>query len=119
MASLASSARHVLLPRRYTRRGTERRRALIAGSNEETHDRYRKRVCVYSLMYIFILSGCPLSLSAHVSELQQQECVDNLESLDVTVSENVPPSPPPPSPQLNMESKSLQTDESETQPQVL
>lgn len=57
MASLASSARHVLLPRRYTRRGTERRRALIAGSNEETHDRYRKRVCVYSLMYIFILSG--------------------------------------------------------------
>ncbi|XP_017337602.2 dystrotelin isoform X3 [Ictalurus punctatus] len=93
VASLASSARHVLLPRRYTRRGTERRRPLIAGSNEETHD------------------------SAHVSELQQQECADNLESLDVTVSENVPPSPPPPPPQLNMESKSLQTDESETQPQ--
>ncbi|XP_034167205.2 dystrotelin isoform X1 [Pangasianodon hypophthalmus] len=101
VASLASSARHVLLPRRYTRRETERRRPLITGSNEETHDR------------------CPLSLSAHVSGLQQQECVDNLEGLDIVVSENVPPSPPPPPLplQLNMESKSLQTDESDSQPQ--
>ncbi|MCJ8729933.1 hypothetical protein PDJAM_G00111720 [Pangasius djambal] len=97
VASLASSARHVLLPRRYTRRVTERRRPLITGSNEETRD------------------------SAHVSGLQQQECADNLEGLDIAVSENVPPppSPPPPPPplQLNMESKSLQTDESDTQPQ--
>lgn len=59
---------------------------------------------------------CPLFLSSHVSGLQQQEYADNLEGLDITVSENVPPPPPPP--QLNMESKSLQTDESDTQPQV-
>lgn len=66
-----------------------------------------------------------LSLSAHVSDQQEQESVDNLEDLNITVSENVvspPPSPPPspfPSPpQLSMESKSLQTEESDTQPQV-
>lgn len=43
--------------------------------------------------------------------------MDNLEGLDVIVSENVSPSPPLP-PQLNMESKSLQTDEPDTLPQV-
>ncbi|KAK3574334.1 hypothetical protein QTP86_005166 [Hemibagrus guttatus] len=55
--------------------------------------------------------SCTLSLS-------DQECVDNMEGLDIIVSENVPPPPtPPPAPQLNMESKSLQTDESDAQPQ--
>ncbi|KAF7711256.1 dystrotelin [Silurus meridionalis] len=98
MASLASSARHVLLPRRYTRRETERQRALKAGSYEERH------------------------YSAHASGLQQQECVKNLEGLDATVSENVLPSPPsspptPSHPHHSMESKSLQTDELDTQPQ--
>ncbi|KAK3557211.1 hypothetical protein QTP70_026129, partial [Hemibagrus guttatus] len=93
VASFASSARHVLLPWRYTRTETKRRRALIARSNEEAHD------------------SCTLSLS-------DQECVDNMEGLDIIVSENVPPPPtPPPAPQLNMESKSLQTDESDAQPQ--
>lgn len=106
MASFASSARHVLLPRRYTRRETERSKALIARSNEETHDRYRKGLCVFIHVNVRSFS-CSLSLS-------DQECVDNLEGLDIIVSENVPP----PALQLNMESKSLQTDESDTQPQV-
>lgn len=47
--------------------------------------------------------------------------MDNLEGLDIIVSDNVPPSPTPPPPlppQINMESKSLQTDEYDTQPQV-
>lgn len=72
-------------------------------------------------MFVFINVNfhslrCPLSLRSHVSGLQQQECADNLEGLDIIVSENIPPPPPPL--QLNMESKSLQTDESDTQPQV-
>ncbi|KAI5108847.1 dystrotelin [Silurus meridionalis] len=61
-------------------------------------------------------------ISAHASGLQQQECVKNLEGLDATVSENVLPSPPsspptPSHPHHSMESKSLQTDELDTQPQ--
>ncbi|TSK62577.1 Dystrotelin [Bagarius yarrelli] len=87
VASLASSARHVLLPRRYTSRETERRRAFIAGSNKERHD----------------------------SAQQESE---NLKGMDIIVSENVSSTPPsPPVLHLNMESKSLQTDESDIQPQ--
>ncbi|KAM9483005.1 dystrotelin [Clarias gariepinus] len=96
VASLASSARHVLLPQRYTRRETDRRRALTAGSNEETVD------------------------SAHASGLRQQECVENMKgSSSIDFETLPPPSPPPPPPalQLNMESKLLQTDECESQPQ--
>ncbi|KAL6456028.1 hypothetical protein MHYP_G00358790 [Metynnis hypsauchen] len=88
MTSLASSARHTLLPRRYTRREVERR-ALRARSDIEPQH------------------------SAYVPVQPQQQCASDPGGLPP------PPPPPPDSPPLQMkvESKALQTDEPDAQPQ--
>ncbi|XP_062854172.1 dystrotelin [Trichomycterus rosablanca] len=88
IASLASSARHALRPRHYTRGESQSRRVIRPGSNNDPKN------------------------STYFPE--QQECVDVDQSgqSDVSLLENCPSS----SLQLK-ESKGLQTDESDTQPQ--
>ncbi|KAI4885382.1 hypothetical protein NFI96_020331, partial [Prochilodus magdalenae] len=88
MASLASSARHALLPRRYTRREAERRRELRAGPDMEPQH----------------------SASFSVQPQQQQhQCANEPDSL--------PPPHDSSSLPMKVESKALQTDEPDTQPQ--
>ncbi|XP_037392263.1 dystrotelin isoform X2 [Pygocentrus nattereri] len=86
MTSLASSARHTLLPRRYTRREVERRALRARSDIEPQHSTY-----------------FPVQ--------PQQQCASDPGGL--------PPPPPPDSPPLQMkvESKALQTDEPDAQPQ--
>ncbi|XP_036425746.1 LOW QUALITY PROTEIN: dystrotelin [Colossoma macropomum] len=89
MASLASSARHALLPRRYTRREVERRALRARSDIEPQHSTY-----------------FPVQ--------PQQQCASDPGGLP-------PPPPPPPSDspplQMKVESKALQTDEPDAQPQ--
>ncbi|XP_072538997.1 dystrotelin [Salminus brasiliensis] len=88
MASLASSARHALLPRRFTRREAERRGALRPESSIEP-----------------LHSG---SIPVQQQQQQMQQCADPGDFL------LRPDSPPL---QMRVESKALQTDEPDTHPQ--